>query len=171
MDKKELSEKFCSLLNEVKNSDDKEDMEVCLHMFKKAMNTVSELNMRSYKELVECFEGNLKFYNFLTENEASEILEKFVNQDGSRGAKWKDSDELFHKVEEMNGKIVCEPHYNKWALYVAMNMAASDQNSIIRKWVGDDTDKYAEVCYELALSHLKDKDRLNWIRPFYGLGD
>lgn len=171
MDKKELLDKFHALLLEVKNSGDSEDIEVSLDMLKKAFNLLAEANIRSAKELVECYEGSLKYYNFLTETEAEDIVDKFSNQDGSKGAKWRDYEELFHRVEELGGRIECEPHYNKWALYVTINKFASDQHSVIVKWVGDDKDKYFEACYELALTQLKDKDRLCWIRPYYGVGE
>ena len=110
---------------------------------------------------------NLKYYNFLTENEAEEIVAAFQNQDGSKGPKWRDPDELFEKVEQHDGRVECEPYYNKWALYVAMNKAASDQNSVILKWIGDDKDKYIIACYDLALTDLKDKDRPYWIRKYF----
>lgn len=105
--------------------------------------------------------------NFLTENEAEEIVAAFQNQDGSKGPKWRDPDELFEKVEQHDGRVECEPYYNKWALYVAMNKAASDQNSVILKWIGDDKDKYIIACYDLALTDLKDKDRPYWIRKYF----
>lgn len=171
MDKKELLDKFCALLTESKNSGSAEDCNISLSMFKKSVCLLADINLRSAKELVECYEGNLKYYNFLTEIEAEEIVEKFVNQDNTKGPKWKDPEDLFRKVNEEDGKIECEPHYNKWALYVTMNKFASDQNSVIVKWVGDDKQKYFEVCYELALTQLKDKDRPCWIRPYYNLGE
>lgn len=171
MDKKELLDKFCSLMTEVKNSREYENIEVSFCMFKKAVHLLAEVNLRSMKELVECYEGNLKYYNFLTESEAEEVVEKFVNQDGSKGPKWRDFEDVFRKVEELGGKVECEPHYNKWALYVTMNKFSSDQNSVILKWVGDDRGKYFEACYELAVTQLKDKDRSCWIRPYYGLSE
>lgn len=171
MDKKELFDKFCSLLTEAKNSGEQEDIEVSFCMFKKAVHFLAEVNLRSMKELVECYEGNLKYYNFLTESEAEEIVDKFSNQDGSKGPKWRDPEEVFRRIEELGGRIECEPHYNKWALYVAMNKFSSDQHSVIIKWVGDDREKYFEACYELALTQLKDKDRPCWIRPYYGIGE
>lgn len=170
MDKQELLDKFCSLLTEAKNSGEHDDIEICLCMFKKAVHLLAEVNLRSAKELIECYEGTLKYYNFLTESEAKDIVDKFVNQDSSKGPKWKDPEDVFHKVGELGGRVECEPHYNKWALYVAMNKSASDQHSVIVKWVGDDKEKYFEVCYELALTELKDKDRPCWIRPYYGVG-
>ena len=119
------------------------------------------------QQVLECYEGTLKYYNFLTENEAEEIVAAFQNQDGSKGPKWRDPDELFEKVEQHDGRVECEPYYNKWALYVAMNKAASDQNSVILKWIGDDKDKYIIACYDLALTDLKDKDRPYWIRKYF----
>jgi hypothetical protein len=98
---------------------------------------------------------------------AEEIVAAFQNQDGSKGPKWRDPDELFEKVEQHDGRVECEPYYNKWALYVAMNKAASDQNSVILKWIGDDKDKYIIACYDLALTDLKDKDRPYWIRKYF----
>lgn len=171
MDKKEFLDRFHSLLLEAKTSGDSEDIAVSFDMLKKAFNLLAEANIRGAKELVECYEGSLKYYNFLTETEAEEIVDKFSNQDGTRGPKWRDSEEVFHKIEELGGRTECEPHYNKWALYVAMNKFASDQNSVILKWVGDDRGKYFEACYELALTQLKDKDRPCWIRPYYGMGE
>ena len=169
MEKKELLEKFCALYNEAINSGDKEDIEVSLGMFKKAFGIVVDTNVREAKELVECYEGTLKYYNFLTESEAMKVVENFSNQDGSVGPKWKDVTDFFKRIDDMNGKVECEPYYNKWALYVAMNKAYSDQNTVLLKWVGDDRTKYFEACYDLALSQLKDKDRPYWIRSYYGL--
>lgn len=171
MDKKELLDKFYGLLMESKYSGEKEDIDVSFCMLKKAALFLADINLRSLKELVECYEGNLKYYNFLTETEAEGVVDKFINQDGSKGPKWRDSEEMFQKIEELGGKIECEPHYNRWALYVAVNKSASDQHSFIVKWAGDDRDKYLEACYELALTQLKDKDRPFWIRPYYGLSE
>lgn len=171
MDKKELLDKFCSVYTEATTSGDNDDIKVSLCMFKKAFELLADTDVRSAKELVECYEGTLKYYNFLTESETEEILSAFVNQDGSKGPKWKDPQDFFKKVEEMGGKLECEPHYNKWALYVTMNKFYSDQNSVILKWVGDDKDKYFEACYELAVTQLKDKDRPYWVRWYFSVSE
>lgn len=170
MDKKELHEKFHHLTHKVR-SGSQEDAEVALHILKKAFCLLSEENIRVAKELYECFEGTLLYDNFLTESEAMNIVDKFVNYDNTRGAKWKDPEDLFRKIEEMGGKVCCEPHYNKWAMYVAMNKFASDHLSVVSKWVGDDKEKCFEACYELALTALKDKDRPYWIRHYYSVGE
>ena len=171
MDKKELLDKFCSVYTEAINSGDAEDIKVSLDMFKKSIVLLANANIRDAKELVECYEGTLKYYNFLTESEAEEIVAKFINQDGSKGPKWRDPEELFARVEDMDGKAECEPSYNKWALYATMNKFFSDQNSVIMKWVGNDDNKYFEACYELAVTQLKDKDHLCWVRWYFGVSD
>lgn len=167
MTKDELMDKFCSVFNEDTTANDAEDIKISLLAFKKAFTVLADVNPRMAKEVLECYEGTLKYYNFLTENEAEEIVAAFQNQDGSKGPKWRDPDELFEKVEQHDGRVECEPYYNKWALYVAMNKAASDQNSVILKWIGDDKDKYIIACYDLALTDLKDKDRPYWIRKYF----
>lgn len=171
MDKNELLEKFTSLHSAAKSSGNAEDIEVSLSVFKKAFVMLSDTNPRIAKELLECYEGSLNYYNFLTETEAEDVVEKFVNQDGSKGPKWRDPEELLRKVTDMGGKIDSEPHYNKWALYVAMNKASSDNHSTIVKWVGDDKMKYIEACYDIAINYLKDRDKSCWIRPYYNLGE
>lgn len=169
MDKKEILEKFWSLMLEAKQSGKTEDIEVSMAMFSKAVNLLADASPKSAKELIDCYEGNLKFHNFVTETEAENIVSKFVNEDDTKGAKWKNAEEVFKKVEEMGGKIACVPHYNRYALFVAMNMYASDQLSTITKWVGDDKEKIFEACYDFAVTQLKDRDRENWIRPYFGL--
>lgn len=167
MSKKELLDNFYKLLKVTKS--EREDIDISLSMFKRAIDVLAELNIRSAKEIIECYEGNLKYFNFLTESEAENIIYSLVNQDGTKGAKWRDSDEVFRKVESIGGNLSMEPYYNKWALYVTLNKFASDQSKVILKWVGEDKDKYFEACYDLALSQLQDRDRPNWIRPYYNL--
>lgn len=134
-------------------------MNTMIEMYDRIMSVVEEVTGISKDKILTS--------NFLTENEAEEIVAAFQNQDGSKGPKWRDPDELFEKVEQHDGRVECEPYYNKWALYVAMNKAASDQNSVILKWIGDDKDKYIIACYDLALTDLKDKDRPYWIRKYF----
>lgn len=66
---------------------------------------------------------------------------------------------------------IYEPYYNKWALYVTANKFSSDQHSAILKWTGNDRNKYLEACYDLAVTQLEDKDKLNWVRWYFGIND
>lgn len=85
MNKDEILYKFNALLEETIEEGDKENMEVSSTMFKKAVCLLASLDVKKANEFVECFEGTLKYYNYLTENEAEKIVNSFVNQDGSRG--------------------------------------------------------------------------------------
>lgn len=171
MGKDEILYRFNALLDETIAEGDKENMEVSRAMFKKAVCLLVSLDADKADEFVDCFEGTLKYYNYLTESEAESILQSFVNQDGSKGARWSDPEGFFERVGEFDGKTEYEPYYNKWALYVTANKFASDQHSVILKWVGNDRDKYLEACYDLAVTQLEDKDKLNWVRWYFGVSD
>ena len=171
MSKEEILRKFNCLLDETVDEGDKENLDISNAMFKKAVCLLASLDEKQANEFVDCFEGTLKYYNYLTESEAGKIVGAFVNQDGTRGARWDDPEEFFMLIERIGGKIEYEPHYNKWALYVTANKFSSDQRSVILKWVGDNKEKYLEACYELAVSQLEDKDRLNWVRWYFGVSN
>lgn len=79
--------------------------------------------------------------------------------------------EFFQIVEELNGNVEHEPYYNKWALYVTANKFASDQHSVIVKWAGNDRFKFIEACHDLAVAQLKDKDKANWVRWYFGVNN
>lgn len=171
MGKDEILHRFNALLDGTITEGDSEDLSVSYAMFKKAVCALATLDLKCAEEFVDCFEGTLKYYNYLAESEASKIVNAFINQDGSKGPKWDDPDELFAKVEANGGKIDVEPYYNDWALYVTMNKFASDQHSVIAKWTGGDSSRYFEACYELAVTQLEDKDKLNWVRWYFGVGE
>ena len=171
MSKEDILYKFGILLDETIEEGDKENMEVSYAMFKKAVCLLTSLDIKRAEEFVDCFEGTLKYYNYLTESETEKIVNSFVNQDGSHGPKWSNSDDFFSSVKNFGGKIEYEPYYNKWALYTTANKFSSDQRSVILKWVGEDRNKYIEACYELAVTQLEDKDKPNWVRWYFGLSD
>ena len=79
MTKDELMDKFCSVFNEATTANDAEDIKISLLAFKKAFTVLADVNPRMAKEVLECYEGTLKYYNFLTENEAEEIADFIAN--------------------------------------------------------------------------------------------
>ena len=70
-------------------------------------------------------------------------------------------------VEGLGGKPECESYYNRYALYVAINMIYSDFATKLVQFV--DEDKMVEVVYRLAVDKLKDKDRPRFIREYFGV--
>lgn len=117
---------------------------------------------------LDCLEGMETFNNFLTEDEAVTIVGNFENADGTSGAKWS-PDTLFTAVQNMGGIVEQAPRYNRWALYAVMNMMNSDHYPVLQKWCEGDESKYAEACYDLAVSQLNDRDKPHWVREYFGV--
>ena len=171
MTKDEILHKFNYLLDETISRQDNKEMEISRTMFKKAVCIISRYDLSKAEEFVECFEGTLKYNNYLSKYETEHILSEFINEDGTRGAKLANYDEFFKVVEDINGKKEHEPYYNKWALYVTANKFASDHYTVLIKWAGNDRFKFIEACYDLAVTQLKDKDKANWVRWYFGINN
>lgn len=134
--------------------------------FDKAMNYIAEHDPELLAKWVQEMEDDSKYDNYVTEDDALRIVAEFSNSDGTEGAKWT-PDKLFEKVTRMGGTVDCMPAYNKWALWVTMNMESSDHDAVLQKWTRGDADRYAEACYDLAVSQLTDQDRPQWIRHYF----
>ena len=65
MDKDEILYRFSILLDETIEEGDTENTEVSWAMFKKAVRLLASLDIKKATEFVECFEGTLKYYNYL----------------------------------------------------------------------------------------------------------
>lgn len=169
MTKEEIFEKFDCIAAEVMQEKDAEDIAVTFATFRKTLERLSVHCPKDASDIFECYEGTLRYYNFLTEDEAEVVVSRLINQDGSRGPRWRNANELWNMVQQNNGAIECKPHYNKLALYATMNYFASNQSANLMKWAGDSRDRYFEMCYDFAVTQLKDKDDLNWARRTFSL--
>lgn len=110
--------------------------------------------------------------NFLSENEATNINKRMINQDGSKGAHW--SHEMFiMTVQKMGGKSEDKPYYNSYALCVTANMIYSDHAQSISMDLGYNVpqevsnDKMLISCYRKAVEMLKDPDDGFHIRKYF----
>lgn len=104
--------------------------------------------------------------NFVSESEAADIVNGFVNQNGVRGPKWQYA-KLMPAVQDFGGIIECAPYYNKYALFVTMNMLYSDHAESTSEFVAEDNRLL--FYYKQAIEKLKDPDRPHFIRPYFGL--
>lgn len=168
MEKNDIIKKFNLLYDDAVHSGDPDDSKISFAMFKIAMHRLIEVDQENAQSMVEQYEGSLNYYNFLTESEANTITSGFVNADGSKGAKWT-MEEVANAVKRVGGILEDDPYYNKWALYVTINMFYSDQSPTIKKWIGDTELKQFEFCYDMAFHQLHDEDRPYWIRYYFGL--
>lgn len=107
-----------------------------------------------------------KWNNYLSKQEAEEIVVGFINQDGTRGPYWS-YDTFKNAVESIGGKMSEEPYYNCWSLWVAANMEYSDHYNSASEYVP--RDKMPRYFYKVAVETLKDVDRPKFIRSYYNL--
>lgn len=158
---KEIKDKIARL-------NDGASKEAIAAMLVNAIEHIASINPRMAEEMIDTYDGQLNYNNYLTEREAHEIVDSFINSDGTRGAAWKASD-FFQKAESLEIELDHAPNYNRWALYVAAVHNISDQLPVIAKWTGNDVTRYVEFAVDLSLSQLNDKDRPQWIRSYFGL--
>lgn len=116
----------------------------------------------------------VEWNNYLTEEEAEEIGEKIVNQDGSTGFHWPAA-AFFPAVESLGGAKCDKPYYNKYALLATANMIYSDHAPSIAEDMGYKSPKdvpnerMALSCYRKAVEKLKDQDRPRFVRWYFHL--
>lgn len=122
-------------------------------------------NGRLYRDAVEKMNA-VNWNNYLTEAEAVQIVGSLVGQDGSKGAHWSMA-QVSDAVERLNGSMECEPYYNKYALFVTMNMIYSDFSATLAQFT--DAENLPEVVYRLAVDKLKDADKPRFVRAYFGV--
>lgn len=117
---------------------------------------------REYLDKLEAID----WCNYLSKKEALAIVNGMEPKgywDVSEWEKWMESQETSKEDA---------PHYNKWALYTAMNMVYSDSGSTIAKITGHTLsdmpkEELFSAIHLLALDKLKDKDGMFDIRSYF----
>ena len=165
METKDIMERFDEVYDNMVASKDVKKMHELGKAFCWLMSQVSASNPKHSREVVEKLEASA-WNNYLSENEADEIVSQFVNQDGAKGAKWSYS-QFVQLVERIDGVIEDKPYYNKYALWVTVNMIYSDHYRALRDFVGEE--EIPKAIYRLSVEKLHDPDRPCFIRPYFGL--
>lgn len=158
-------ERFDEVYDDMVASKDVKKMHELGKAFCWLMSQVSASNPKLAREVVEKLEASA-WNNYLSENEAVEIVSQFVNQNGSKGAKWSYS-QFVQLVESIDGVIEDKPYYNRYALWVTVNMIYSDHYRVLSEFIDDD--KLRKAIYKLAVEKLRDPDRPCFIREYFGL--
>jgi hypothetical protein len=147
------------------NSKKIEDMKLFGDAFTDLFDKVADAHPDLAKQTLEMLEG-INYNNYLTEEEATSILSKFVNQDGTEGPKW--SFDMLNKfLDEQNLEKEEEGNYNFYALAVTMNMIYSDYANQLIQMLGDKKDELTFWVYRLTQAKLHDKDKPRWIRSYF----
>jgi hypothetical protein len=120
-----------------------------------------------FQRMAELYKGMAEYNGqYLSQKEASRIVDAFINYDGTRGARWQPTI-LFGAVESLGGKREVKGEYSCWALYAVMNMMSSDYGGVLSTIAQGET--YAKVCYMMAVAFFNDRDRKHGVREYFGL--
>lgn len=145
------------------NSGDPAKMHIFGEAEKWAFEQINRTNPDMAKKWLDRIEA-VKWDNYLCEASAMAIVSKFVNQDGTMGAKW-NYQQVMDAVRAAGGNESEQPYYNSWALFVVMNWIASNSWKTLSTLTTED--KMPGVVYALALDYLKDPDEQHFIQRYW----
>lgn len=165
----ELMKRLGALLDASIEEQEPDRMRMVRHLFEETFHQLAKLDMQLAFDLIDRFEGSMQYNNYATQEEAESVTDGMENQDGTRGPKFADAQELFDALEDMEIAVDNAPYYNRWALYIVANMYASDHGELIRKLADGDDDKFLRICCMFASSQLMDKDKPYWVRWYFNL--
>lgn len=169
----ELLKRYRELYSDMAMSKNPSKMMVFGEAEKWAFEQVAEKHPRLAEMWLDKLEAS-QWLNYLSRAEADEIVAKFLNQDGTRGAHW-GYDAFKGAVESLGGKMSDEPFYNGCALWVVANMVYSDHAQSIAEDMNYKrpsevpNEKMALSCYRKAIEKLKDPDRARFVREYFGV--
>ena len=161
----EILNRYKHLYSALERSEDVNVMSVFGKAENWAFARMLELSFDDAKRWLEKLEPT-EWNNYLSREEANEIVSGFINQDGTRGAHW--SFETVKQLIEKNGwDISDEPYFNCYALWVTMNMLYSDHSISLSEYIGED--ELLKFIYKMSVEKLKDRDRERFIRRYFNL--
>lgn len=132
---------------------------------KKMVNGIIE----KYPEVAESYIDGMEaaicaigWNNYLTRKEAEHIMANM-----SPKAKWS-IEEVENACKSLGVAYENKPYFNLCALSVTMNMQVSDHEKSISQMFSDET-KMVKFVYQWSVEDLMDKDKPEFIRPYYNL--
>lgn len=180
---KDLTSNFKELLGII---DAKPDNSIERALVKSLFCKLSENHPEAAKDLIDKFKGRLEYNNYLTKEEAMEIVQNMVFDDSDKKGKtpWPDPKDLFenmgdgsgYNTEEVTSSDLIDDddmvyelkgYFNKWALWVCINKYYADNYCAFNKWVRNSD--LLRPCYDFAVEQLMDQDKPHWIRWYFGL--
>lgn len=177
--KKEMKQMFSDIITDALDSGEKWKQDIVKSVSCTMFDMLLSSSSSSAKEIMDMMEGQLCYYNYLLESQAKRIVSSMINShDKSVGAHWQPQ-EVWSLVEKHTGDIEevdCRPYYNRWALYVTVNMIYSDDLKPIclmlklpmdNNSIRSHGEEIAMACYYLAVSKLCDADRPRWIEDYF----
>lgn len=165
MEQKEIMNNFDRLYNKMITSNEPRYMQVFGNTMKCMMKDIAEWKPEVAQEYLSKLEA-VDWCNYLSKKEAVSIANGMNPKGGWDISEW----ESMATTQEARVEDI--PYYNKWALYVAMNMIYSDSVETIAKIAGKTlsnmtNEEMFTAIYLLALDKLKDKDGMFDIRSYF----
>lgn len=157
--------KYMELYDMMANSADPAKMHIFGEAEKWAFRKVADKDTTMAEKWIEKLEP-ARWNNYLSREEATEIVNDLVSTDGSRGAQW-NYETFKNAIESIGGKMMEEPCYNCYALWATANMLYSDHKGSAMTYVA--RDMHVRFFYAMAVEKLKDKDRPHFVREYFGL--
>lgn len=165
MEQKEIMNMFDKLYTKMSTSSDPSNMHVFGNTMKSMFKDMMEWRPDVAQEYLDKLEA-INWKNYLSKKEAVTIVNGMEPSGGWDVSEWE------RCMENMDFRTEDSPYYNKWAMYVAMNMIYSDSASTIAKIAGKSLpempkEEMFKAIHCLALDKLKDKDGMFNIRAYF----
>lgn len=161
----ELVKKYMALYEAMASSSDPFKMHIFGEAEKWAFRKMVEKDPTMAEKWVEKLEP-ARWRNFLSREEATDIVTELEASDGSKGAQW--NFEVFkNAIDSIGGKMMDEPFYNCYALWATANMLYSDHKASVMAYVP--RDMHVKFFYAQAVEKLKDVDRPHFVREYFDL--
>lgn len=165
MERNEIMNSFDRLYSKMSVSNEPKYMHIFGDTMRCMMKDMVDWKPEVALEYLDKLEA-INWHNYLSRKEAVTIVEKMNPRGGWNITEWENN---------MESQKLCDeemPYYNKWAMYVAMNMVYSDSASTIAKLKGKalsgiPKEELLESIHLLALDKLKDKDGMFDIRSYF----
>lgn len=164
----DLIKKYDELYDDMATAKDPKKMMIFGSAEKSMFHALAEKHPEIAKMWLTKLEAG-KWHNYLSEEEAEEIVESLVEKQGEMEVKryeW-DYDTLRSAVEAMGGKVSDAPYYNCWSMWATMNMLHSDHANTVNMFIQPNL--RAKFYYHLAVDKLKDVDRPHFVREYFHL--
>lgn len=161
----EILNRYKHLYSLMERSEDSDIMNVFGKAEQWAFARMLEISADDAKRWLEKLEPT-EWNNYLSREEANQIVSSFVNQDGTRGAHCS-YESVKQEVEKNGWDLSDEPYFNCYALWVTMNMIYSDHSISLSEYIGED--ELVKFIYKMSTEKLRDRDRERFIRDYFDL--
>lgn len=164
----DLIKKYDELYEDMAKAKDPRKMMVFGDAEKWMFHSLAEKHPEIAEKWLERLEVG-RWNNYLTEDEAEDIVESLEERQGDmviHRHEW-DYNVLKNAVESMGGNLSEAPFFNCWALWATMNMLYSDHAGTVNMFI--QPNMRVKFYYHLALDKLKDVDRPHFIRKYFSL--